>query len=102
MLIVDDVYSSGSSVAAVIDQLTRKTRRNLPKDIRIATVWYRPTDKTLRTPDYFVHETSDWLALPYELTGMSIAEIIEHRPELASIVERLKPFVKQQEDKPAA
>ncbi len=102
MLIVDDVYSSGSSVAAVIDQLTRKTRRNLPKDIRIATVWYRPTDKTLRTPDYFVHETSDWLALPYELTGMSIAEIIEHRPELASIVERLKPFVKRQEDKPAA
>ena len=102
MLIVDDVYSSGSSVAAVIDQLTRKTRRNLPKDIRIATVWYRPTDKTLRTPDYFVHETRDWLALPYELTGMSIAEIIEHRPELASIVERLKPFVKPQEDKPAA
>jgi len=102
MLIVDDVYSSGSSVAAVIDQLTRKTRRNLPKDIRIATVWYRPTDKTLRTPDYFVHETSDWLALPYELTGMSIAEIIEHRPELASIVERLKPLVKPQEDKPAA
>lgn len=102
MLIVDDVYSSGSSVAAVIDQLTRKTRRNLPKDIRIATVWYRPTDKTLRTPDYFVHETSDWLALPYELTGMSIAEIIEHRPELASIVERLKPFVEAREDKPAA
>jgi len=102
MLIVDDVYSSGSSVAAVIDQLTRKTRRNLPKDIRIATVWYRPTDKTLRTPDYFVHETQDWLALPYELTGMSIAEIIEQRPELASIVERLKPFVESQEDKPAA
>jgi len=102
MLIVDDVYSSGSSVAAVIDQLTRKTRRNLPKDIRIATVWYRPTDKTLRTPDYFVHETQDWLALPYELTGMSIAEIIEQRPELASIIERLKPFVEAREEKPAA
>jgi len=102
MLIVDDVYSSGSSVAAVIDQLTRKTRRNLPKDIRIATVWYRPNDKTVRTPDYFVHETRDWLVLPYELTGMSIEEIAMNRPELASIIERLKPFIEAREDKPAA
>ena len=102
MLIVDDVYSSGSSVAAVIDQLTRKTRRNLPKDIRIATVWYRPNDKTVRTPDYFVHETRDWLVLPYELTGMSIEEIALNRPELASIIERLKPFIEAREDKPAA
>jgi len=102
MLIVDDVYSSGSSVAAVIEQLTRKTRRNLPKDIRIATVWYRPNDKTLRTPDYFVHETKDWLVLPYELTGMSIEEIAANRPELASIIERLKSFIEAREDKPAA
>ena len=102
LLIVDDVYSTGSSVAAVIDQLARKTRRNLPQDIRIATVWYRPTDKTLRRPDYFVHETQDWLALPYELTGMSIEEIAEHRPELKSIIERLKPFTDSRKEKPAA
>jgi hypoxanthine phosphoribosyltransferase len=102
MLIVDDVYSSGSSVAAVINQLARKTRRNLPQDIRIASVWYRPTEKTQRKPDYFVHETTDWLALPYELTGMSIEEIAEHRPELTAIFERLKPFVDAREGKPAA
>ena len=42
LLIVDDVYSTGSSVNAVVDQLALKTRRNLPNDIRIATVWYRP------------------------------------------------------------
>ena len=35
MLIVDDVYSTGSSVNAVIQQLSRKSRRNLPQDIRI-------------------------------------------------------------------
>jgi uncharacterized protein len=102
MLIVDDVYSTGSSVAAVIDQLARKTRRNLPHDIRIATVWYRPTDKTLRTPDYFVHETRDWLALPYELAGMSPEELRRNRPELAPVIERLKPFMEPNEDKPAA
>ena len=59
LLIVDDVYSTGSSVSAVIEELTRKTRRNLPQDIRIASVWYRPTERTIQPPDYFVHETSD-------------------------------------------
>ncbi len=93
LLIVDDVYSTGSSVNAVIEQLTRKTRRNLPQDIRIATVWYRPGEKTIRVPDYFVHETSDWLALPYELTGMSIDELRANRPELGSIIDRLEPLV---------
>jgi len=93
LLIVDDVYSTGSSVNAVIEQLARKTRRNLPQDIRIATVWYRPGERTTRVPDYFVHETSDWLALPYELTGMSIDELRTNRPELGSIIDRLEPLV---------
>jgi hypothetical protein len=93
MLIVDDVYSTGSSVKAVIDQLSRKTRRNLPHDIRIASVWYRPTEKTLRVPDYYVHETQDWLVLPYELSGLSIDELRESRPELGSIIDRLEPLL---------
>ncbi len=93
MLIVDDVYSTGSSVRAVIEQLAKKTRRNLPQDIRIATVWYRPTDRTLRIPDFYVHETDDWLVLPYELTGLSLDELREHRPELKAIIERLEPLL---------
>ena len=100
MLIVDDVYSTGSSVNAVISQLARKTRRNLPRDIRIGTVWYRPSEKTLRTPDYFVHETSDWLVLPYELSGFSIQELKENRPEMAGLLERLAPYVKSEDDLP--
>jgi hypoxanthine phosphoribosyltransferase len=90
LLIVDDVYSTGSSVKAVIDRLTEKTRRNLPHDIRIATVWYRPTDRTIREPDYFVHKTSDWLVLPYELSGLSVDELQEHKPELAPVIDRLR------------
>jgi hypoxanthine phosphoribosyltransferase len=98
LLIVDDVYSTGSSVNAVIKQLAKKTRRNLPQDIRIATVWYRPTEKTLRTPEYFVHETNDWLVLPYELSGFSIDELRENRPEMAGLFDRLAPHVKSAAD----
>ena len=100
MLIVDDVYSTGSSVSAVINQLTRKTRRNLPHDIRVASVWYRPTENTLRTPEYFVQETSDWLVLPYELSGFSIAELQDNRPELTPLLKRLAPHVKAEDDLP--
>lgn len=95
LLIVDDVYSSGSSVNAVIQQLAKRTRRNLPQDIRIATVWYRPTERTVRPPDYFVRETSDWLVLPYELSGMSIDELRNHKPGLESLFDRLEALVEK-------
>ncbi|MDX1481269.1 MAG: phosphoribosyltransferase family protein [Woeseiaceae bacterium] len=93
MLIVDDVYSTGSSVKAVIDQLALKTRRNLPRDIRVATIWYRPSERTVRTPDYYVHETQDWLILPYELSGLSLQELEARKPELAPIMPRLTRYL---------
>ncbi len=102
MLIVDDVYSTGSSVNAVIKSLSRKSRRNLPQDIRIATVWYRPSDRTIRAPDFYVHETSDWLILPYELSGLSLEDLRQHKPEIQPIIDRLAALVDARKKKPAA
>lgn len=101
MLIVDDVYSTGSSVNAVIEQLSRKSRRNLPHDIRIATVWFRPTEKTIRAPEFYVHETADWLILPYELSGLSIEELRSHKPEIQPVVDRLDALMQARSDNPA-
>ncbi|WP_405231388.1 phosphoribosyltransferase [Lentisalinibacter salinarum] len=89
LLIVDDVYSTGASVQAVINELTRKTRRNLPHDIRTATVWYRPTERTVAPPDFFIHETADWLVLPYELQDLSRDEIRANKPAAARLIEEL-------------
>ncbi len=89
LLIVDDVCGTGSSVNAVIEQLSQKARRNLPGDIRVATVWYRPGERTLRVPDYYVHETADWLILPYELSGVDIEELRANKPEIAPVIDRL-------------
>jgi hypoxanthine phosphoribosyltransferase len=102
LLIVDDVYSTGSSVSAVIETLSRKTRRNLPHEIRIATVWYRPSERTIREPDFFVHKTSDWLILPYELSGLTLDELRHNKPEISGIVDRLRPFIDARDSKPAA
>ncbi|MGA8258956.1 MAG: phosphoribosyltransferase family protein [Arenicellales bacterium] len=90
-LIVDDVYSSGLNVKAVIDRLTYKMRKNMPGEVRIAVPWYKPDrNRTGRAPDYYVHETDKWLVLPYELTGLSLEEICRHKEGLESILEELK------------
>ena len=89
MLIVDDVYSTGNSIEAVIRKLKRKARCNCPHDIRVATLWHRPGPAAERVPDFFLHETHDWLVLPYELEGLSDAEIREHKPVVAEILAEL-------------
>ncbi|HUN75822.1 MAG TPA: phosphoribosyltransferase family protein [Steroidobacteraceae bacterium] len=81
LLIVDDVFDSGRSLEAVIEQLRRRCRRNLPERIRIATVYYKPKRRrTTLVPDYYVHETDHWLVFPHEIQGLTREEILAHKP----------------------
>ncbi|MFZ0487405.1 MAG: phosphoribosyltransferase family protein [Arenicellales bacterium] len=92
-LIVDDVYSSGLNVKAVMDRLEYKMRRNMPREVRVAVPWYKPKrNRTGRVPDFYVHETDSWLVLPYELTGLSPEEIRRHKTGLAPILDELSGF----------
>jgi uncharacterized protein len=92
LLIVDDVFDSGHSLEAVIEELTRRCRRNLPEKIRIATVYYKPERRqTALAPDYFVHETSQWLVFPHEIQGLSREEILAHKPVGADFLDPLDP-----------
>lgn len=86
LLIVDDVYSSGLNVKAVIDRLGQRLKRNLPHQIKVAVPWYKPDrQRTDRSPDYYLHTTNDWLVMPYELTGLTRAEIAMHKPYIAAL-----------------
>ena len=90
LLIVDDVYSSGLNVKAVIDRLSYRTKRNMPREVRVAVPWCRPANnRTDRSPDYFVHETDKWLVLPWELNGLTREEIYRHKGFLKPIFEGL-------------
>ena len=81
LLIVDDVYSTGRNVEAVIDRLDKRLKRNMPQNVKVAALWYRPEARqTGRVPDFYQHETSDWLVLPYELTGLTDTELKAHKP----------------------
>ena len=91
LLIVDDVFSSGYNVEAVITRLRSKCRRNMPEEVRVAVPYFKP-GKNLsgRQPDYFLHTTEDWLVLPYELQGLTPEEIAQHKPVVASILSDLR------------
>src|SRR5229473_8294007 len=81
LLIIDDVFDSGRSLEAVVDELKRRCRRNLPDKIRIATVYYKPErNRSSLKPDYYVRSTNSWLVFPHELQGLTRQEILEHKP----------------------
>ena len=91
LLIVDDVFDTGRSIDAIIAELTRRARRNVPADIRVAVPYYKPTrNRTSRVPDYYLHETSQWLKFPHSLEGLTMEEVRAHRPELADILAQAK------------
>ena len=88
LLIVDDVFDSGRSIRAILEELSIKCRRNLPDTIRIACPWYKPTKNiTSLTPDYYVHETDQWLVFPHELNGLTTEEIQAGKPEMADLID---------------
>jgi uncharacterized protein len=81
LLLVDDVFDSGRSLEAVIAELQRRCRRNLPERIRIATVYYKPKrNRSALVPDYYVRTTDNWLVFPHEIQGLSREEILRHKP----------------------
>lgn len=84
LLIVDDVFSTGLNVQAVVARLQKRLKRNMPSQCRVATLWYKPSHRRIASPpDFYLHETEDWLVLPYELTGLDADELRQHKPAAA-------------------
>lgn len=87
LLIVDDVFDTGRSIEAILNTLSDKMRRNCPANIKVATPWFKPNkNKTVLAPDFYLHETDDWLVFPHELDGLNEADIIHGKGELAKIM----------------
>jgi hypoxanthine phosphoribosyltransferase len=86
LLLVDDVHDTGLSLQQIITDLRQACGSATP-DIRIATPYFKPgNNRTGRNPDYFLHQTEDWLVFPHELEGLSLEEIRANKPELAALL----------------
>ncbi|MBD63415.1 MAG: hypoxanthine phosphoribosyltransferase [Gammaproteobacteria bacterium] len=93
LLIVDDVHDTGISVQQIISDLKTACKKNTP-EIKVATPYFKPSkNKTNRKPDFYLHETEKWLVFPHELEGLSFEEIVQFKPELTSLVDKIKPYI---------
>ena len=87
LLIVDDVFDTGHTIAAVIDHLRKRARLNTPQEMKVAVPYYKPgRNQTNTVPDYYLHETEAWLIYPHSLEGLSPEEVAENRPALYDII----------------
>ncbi|WP_420382485.1 phosphoribosyltransferase [Novosphingobium sp.] len=87
LVIVDDVFDSGRSIEATLQELRARCRHNTPRAIRIATVYWKPKrNQTALQPDYYIHQTDEWLVFPHEICGLSEEEIRAHKPQAGLIL----------------
>ena len=95
LLIVDDVHDTGLSIQQIINELEAACKKNTP-DIKVATPYFKPSkNKTKRKPDFFLHETNEWLVFPHELDGLSINEIKKNKPELRFLIDKISNIIKR-------
>ena len=87
ILFVDDVFDTGLTMQGIIEKLRRKARLNAPEHMRIAVPWYKPTRRqSTISPDYYLHETDQWIKFPHSLEGLTEEEIQKNRPKIAEIL----------------
>jgi uncharacterized protein len=89
LVVVDDVFDSGRSIEAFLRELNARCRHNTPREIRTATVYWKPgRNQTELRPDYYVHETDEWLVFPHEICGLTEDEIRAHKPQAELILRK--------------
>ena len=82
VLVVDDIFDSGDTVAAV-----REAFRPFVKDLRFATLYYKPArSRWPFKPEFFLKETDAWLVFPHELVGLTPDEVRQKDPEVAKLL----------------
>ena len=90
LLVVDDVHDTGNSINQIILDLREACNKNTP-EIKIATPYFKPSkNQTDRRPDFFIHETDQWLIFPHELEGLTFEDIKENKPELKNLLKQIK------------
>ena len=90
VLLVADVHDTGLSLQQVAADLRGACGDRTP-DIRVATPYFKPgNNQTGKPPDYFLHETDEWLVFPHELAGLTLAEMRASKPALSGLIDQLE------------
>ena len=84
VLVVDDVFDTGKTAAAVKRKLTA-----IGADMRIACTYWKPeNNQTDLKPDYYTEDVGGkWVVFPHEIDGLTADEMRRKDPELAELLD---------------
>jgi len=82
VLIIDDIFDTGRTVARAIELLRCKTR-----SVKVATLYVKQDkNETDVSPDFFLRTTDKWLVFPHELMDLSPAELRRKDPYVHALL----------------
>ena len=83
VLVVDDVFDTGRTAAAVKGRIDA-----VGAEMRLACVYWKPRKNVTRLrPDYFVKDVGDdWLVFPHEIDGLAPEEVAAKDPALPELM----------------
>jgi len=83
VLVVDDVFDTGKTAAAVKERIDATGA-----EMRMACVYWKPQKNiTKLLPDYYVKDVGlDWIVFPHEIEGLAKEEIAVKDPVLAALL----------------
>ena len=83
VLVVDDVFDTGKTAAAVKAKMDATG-----VEFRLACVYWKPgKNRTDLKPDYFLRDVGDeWIVFPHEIEGLTRDEIAHKDPILAELL----------------
>ena len=86
ILIVDDIFDTGRTLKALIQNIHEKAKERKPR-IKIATIFYKPTkNQTNIVPDYYLKVVNQWVIFPHELKDLTKEEIRQKGEKLYRII----------------
>jgi hypoxanthine phosphoribosyltransferase len=87
VLVIDDIFDSGHTLAAVRNVLTRRTTH-----IKVATLYLRTgRSQESARPDFHLRETDRWIVFPHELDGLTPEELRMKDPVIADVLSGQNP-----------
>ena len=90
VLIIDDTFDTGRSIEAIIEGVINLYGNSCPEEIKIATVFYKPTlNQTGRMPDFYREITEDWIVFPHELLGCDEDDLKMHKDMSETVISKL-------------
>ena len=73
ILLVDDVVDSGRTIEEIYKEFDRNY---ISAKIKIASIYYKPKVSSIM-PDFYLHDTDEWIVFPHELIGLKNNELLQ-------------------------